>query len=75
LAQGSAFAASCRVLAGLVVPHTELATRVFCDLTPEEADQLCTDSRPAGPAGDLPAFEIWRRNIAGRIMAKGGARP
>jgi hypothetical protein len=75
LAQGSAFAASCRVLAGLVVPHTELATRVFCDLTPEEADQLCTDSRPAGPEGDLPAFEIWRRNIADRIMAKGGARP
>jgi hypothetical protein len=48
---------------------------VFCDLTPEEADQLCTDSRPAGPDGDLPAFEIWRRNIADRIMAKGGARP
>jgi hypothetical protein len=75
LAQGSAFAASARVYAGLTVPHTVLAARVFCDMTPEEADDLCTVSRPAGPEGDKPAFEIWRRRIAEGIVAKGGARP
>lgn len=75
LAQGSAFAASARVFAGLTVPHTVLASRVFCGMTPEEADDLCTVARPDGPEGDLPAFEIWRRRIAEGIATKGGARP
>jgi hypothetical protein len=75
LAQGSAFAASARVTQELVVPHTELATRVFCGLTPQEADQLCTDTRPTGQEGDTPAFEVWRRRIAESIATKGGARP
>lgn len=75
LAQGSAFAASARVFAGLVIPHTVLATRVFCGMTPEEADDLCTVARPAGPENGEPAFEIWRRRIAEGIVAKGGARP
>jgi hypothetical protein len=75
LAQGSAFAASARVTQELVVPHTELATRVFCGLTPQEADQLCADTRPTGQDGDTPAFEVWRQRIAESIATKGGARP
>ncbi|HEX4704780.1 MAG TPA: DUF1702 family protein [Pseudonocardiaceae bacterium] len=75
LAQGSAFAVSARVTADLVVPHTELAARVFCDMTPVQADQLCTDSRPKGPQGDVPAFELWRRRIAESLVSKGSARP
>jgi hypothetical protein len=67
LAQGSAFAASARVVTDLVVPHTVLATRVFCGLTPEAADELCNTTRPDGPEGDVPAFELWRRRIADGI--------
>lgn len=71
LAQGSAFAASARVLADLVIPHTDLATRVFCDMTPREADDLCTRLRPDGPDGDVPAYEVWRRRIANELAARG----
>ncbi|HEX4721535.1 MAG TPA: DUF1702 family protein [Pseudonocardiaceae bacterium] len=72
LAQGSAFAASARVGTGLVIPHTVLATGVFCGMTPEEADELCNATRPDDSAGegDVPAFEIWRRRIAEGIVSK-----
>jgi enediyne biosynthesis protein E3 len=68
VAQGSAFAATARVDAGLAVEHTTLATRVFCDMTPEEAKRLCDDTRPA-PVVEvpehpgIPSFEVWRRRI------------
>ncbi len=65
LAQGSAFAASARVIAGLVTPHTELATRVLCGVTPDQADRICQKSIPTeDPDDGLPAFEVWRRRIA-----------
>src|SRR3984957_2935094 len=70
LAQGSAFAASARVMAGLVVPHTELASQVLCGLTPGQADALCQESKPTRRDGDVPAYETWRRRVAG-----GGAPP
>ena len=70
LAQGSAFAASARVGTDLVIPHTVLATRVFCGMTPEEAHELCNATRPEESEGDVPAFEIWRRRIADGIVAK-----
>ncbi len=41
-----AFAADARLQAGLVVPHTALATRVFCGMTPEEAARLTHETRP-----------------------------
>ncbi|WP_281287443.1 DUF1702 family protein [Amycolatopsis cihanbeyliensis] len=73
LAQGSAFAASARVIAGLVTPHTELATRVLCGVTPEHADQICQESVPAehttGSEGGKPAFEVWRQRIADKLVA------
>jgi hypothetical protein len=37
MAQGSAFAAKARVRAGLVTPHTGVATSVFCGMNPHEA--------------------------------------
>jgi hypothetical protein len=64
LAQGAAFAAGARVLAGLVVPQTELATKVFCGMTPDEAANATLEA-----VGDLPedaavpAFEVWRQRI------------
>jgi len=69
VAQGSAFAATSRVEAGLTIEHTIVATRVFCEMTPEEATRLCGQVRPAPSAEvpehpGVPSFEVWRRRIA-----------
>jgi hypothetical protein len=65
LAQGSAFAAECRIRAGLLVPHNEVATRVLCGGTPEQAARVALDHRPdVGIEGDLPAYEVWRQRVA-----------
>lgn len=72
VAQGSAFAATARLEAGLVTAHTQLATQVFCGMTPEQASQVSTDRRPEGPSvDDLPAFELWRRRIADAFVDLG----
>ncbi|MFC0031638.1 DUF1702 family protein [Micromonospora chaiyaphumensis] len=65
LAQGSAFAAGARVRAGLVVPHNEVATAVFCGTTPAEAAKV-TDAAlaQARPTATRPAYESWRLAIA-----------
>ncbi|MEH1101386.1 DUF1702 family protein [Micromonospora sp. CPCC 205561] len=69
LAQGSAFAAGARVRAGLVVPHNEIATQVFCGVTPAEAAKVTDVTLPAEGDGDVPAFERWRRAIAAEFEA------
>lgn len=76
VAQGSAFAATARVEADLVIDHTVLATRVFCDLTPDEATRLCRETRPPAVAEvpehpGIPAFEVWRRRIASSFTTDG----
>lgn len=72
VAQACAFAAEARVRADLVVPHTQVATRVFCDMTPEQAAQVSADVRPDRPVqGDLPAFEVWRQRIANQFVSLG----
>jgi hypothetical protein len=72
LAQGAAFAAAARLRAGLVVPHNELAARVFCGLSAAEAAQLSERNRPDGPVrGDEPAYEVWRRRIANEFVSIG----
>ncbi|MFI2652159.1 DUF1702 family protein [Micromonospora fulviviridis] len=64
LAQGSAFAAAARVRAGLVVPHVEAATRLFCGLSPVDAAAVTDRARPGlSVPGEPPAYEIWRRQI------------
>ncbi|MDH2428364.1 DUF1702 family protein [Sphaerisporangium sp. TRM90804] len=76
LAQGSVFAAEARVRAGLVVPHTLTATRVFCGVTPEEAAGISAEARPDQPdQGGVPAYELWRQRIADRIVSLGGVSP
>ena len=57
VAQGCAFAAEARVRAGLVTPHTKVATRVLCGMTPEAAATITQRVRPAQaslPQGGLP---------------------
>jgi hypothetical protein len=73
VAQGSAFAAECRVLSDLVTPHTRLAVKVFCDTTPEHAAQVTIDLRADLPAeGGLPAYQVWRQRIANEFVSLGG---
>lgn len=70
--QGSAFAAGARVRAGLVVPHNELATRIFCGMSPSQASKITDDVVPDEPdSGELPVFEIWRQRITNELVATG----
>lgn len=72
VAQGCAFAAEARIRAGLVVPHTHLAARVFCDMTPAQAAELSGKHRPdPHTQADLPGYELWRRRIAGEFASIG----
>jgi hypothetical protein len=65
LAQGSCFAVECRIRAGNLVPHNELAARVLCGLSALETAKVALDRRPEGAvAGDLPAYEVWRQAVA-----------
>lgn len=72
VAQACAFAAKARVLAGLVTPHTHLASSVFCGMPPEEAaavtDRALID---LPPDGDIPSFEVWRLRIAEEFVSVG----
>lgn len=71
--QGAAFAATCRVEADLVTPHTVLATKVLCGTTPAEADEVCRRTRPTDTdrPGEVPAYEIWRQRIAAELTRGG----
>lgn len=74
VAQGCAFAAEARRRAGLEVPHTDVASRVLCELSAREAARLAVETRPA-PAGhddgDVPAYEVWRCRIADQFVSLG----
>ncbi|HEX3733266.1 MAG TPA: DUF1702 family protein [Mycobacteriales bacterium] len=72
VAQGSVFACEARVRAGLVTPHTRLAARVFCGMSPEDAAAVA-DEAIVGlpPDGEVPAFEVFRQRIAAEF---GGGR-
>lgn len=74
LAQGSVFAAECRVSEGLLVPHNEIATQVFCGITPEQAAAVSLAARPSDVRddGEVPAFETWRQAIASEFVSLGG---
>ncbi len=64
MAQGAAFAAEARQRAGDPNPHTELACRVLCRRSAEDAAQLTRLTRRDLPAdAEEPAFEVWRQRI------------
>jgi hypothetical protein len=68
VAQGSAFAATARLEAGLETEHTALATEVLCGTTPELAMLACQESLPDPCVdGQVPAYEVWRGRIADRL--------
>jgi SagB-type dehydrogenase family enzyme len=65
VAQGAAFAAKARLLAGLVQPGTELGVKVHCGMSVEDAAAVTDEARhdlpPEGTG--LPSFEVWRDRI------------
>ena len=72
VAQGSAFAAEARRRAGLQVPESDVATAVFCDLSADEAAEIAVKTRPSQElAGDVPAYELWRRRVADEFVSLG----
>lgn len=75
IAQGSAFAATARVRTGLTTSHTELAARVLCGVTPDDAARICAESLLEIPASDsdkVTAFELWRQRIASSLTSLQG---
>lgn len=65
LAQGSAFAAQARIFAGLDVPHTSMATRVFCGVDSVEAGAATDDALSSiqGECGSYESYELWRTAV------------
>ncbi|MET9413605.1 DUF1702 family protein [Streptomyces klenkii] len=75
LAQGSAFASEARMRAGLHVPHTAVATRVLCEMEAGDAAAVTQELVPRGAVhGPLPAYEVWRRDIAARFTDVAGSQ-
>jgi hypothetical protein len=68
-AQGAAFAAGARVLAGLVTPGTELGVKVHCGMSAAEAAAVTDEARLGLPESDgsVPIFEVWRERIRKRF--------
>ncbi|WP_430788082.1 DUF1702 family protein [Actinoplanes sp. G11-F43] len=69
LAQGAVFAAKARDLSGHQPAHTAVAVGALTGMSPESASALADDvtTTSAEGSGDMPAYELWRRRIAGRF--------
>jgi enediyne biosynthesis protein E3 len=74
VALGAAFAAKARQKAGNLASHTEDACRVLCAMSADEAAVLTDDCLDGlADQGDLPAYEVWRARLRGRLDASCGA--
>ncbi|GAA2520054.1 DUF1702 family protein [Winogradskya humida] len=72
VAQGSAFAAKARVLAGNPTEATAQATGVLCGMTPGEAAAVTDEALQAlQPGGARPTFAQWRDRISHRFAPSG----
>lgn len=70
IAQGAAFAAKARQLAGSSTEATEQACQIFCDLSADEAarwtDEVLVDL-PRSEDPLVPSYESWRRRLEERF--------
>jgi hypothetical protein len=67
LAQGAAFAAKARQLAGNPAEHTDLACRILCRMSANEASNLTDWALIDLPLdGSEPGFEVWRQRVRAR---------
>jgi enediyne biosynthesis protein E3 len=70
VAQGAAFAAKARYLAGVVTTHTEIAVRVLCGMAVAAAAG-CTDAALPADTAAPDAYQTWRRQIRQRFTTIG----
>ncbi|GAA2076727.1 DUF1702 family protein [Actinomadura alba] len=71
LAQGVVFAAKARSYAGFVPVHTEVTATALAGLSTEAAVALADGAAvPAGAAGAVPAYELWRRNVRNHFASE-----
>jgi enediyne biosynthesis protein E3 len=70
VAQGAAFAAQARYLAGLVTAHTEIAVRVLCGTAVTAAAECTQAALPANMAA-ADAYQTWRRKVRQRLTTMG----
>jgi enediyne biosynthesis protein E3 len=69
LAQGAAFAAKARQLAGNPVPHTEMACSVVCRIPAEQAAALCDTAFARISPLHSCAYQHWRHLLQQSFMS------
>jgi hypothetical protein len=70
VAQGAAFAAKARCLAGLVTSHTVAAVRVLCGMEVAQAAR-CTDEALPADVAAADAYQTWRLQIRQGFTSSG----
>jgi hypothetical protein len=75
LAQGAAFAAKARQLAGNETPATDMACAVLCGASAAEAAVVTDEASAEGLSASAaePAYEVWRRRTQQRFATRGEA--
>jgi len=63
LGQGAAFAAECRARAKNPAAHTDMACRVFCELSAEDAAATARQASSGLSPDDLELYETWRSRL------------
>lgn len=74
LAQGAVFAVKARSYAGYLPEHTEAAAVALTGLAADAAVALADDAAVPADAGagkDVPAYELWRRNVQAHFSVAG----
>lgn len=69
VAQGAAFAAKARQLAGNPASHTELACKVLCGISTEEASALCDSTFEQATQLRPNPYQKWRELLQNRLQA------
>jgi len=68
-AQGAAFGAKARLLAGLETPHTEAGAQAWCGMSAQDAAAVTEQAVEVlfDTGGQEPGYERWRRRIRQRF--------
>lgn len=75
LAQGAAFAAGARQLAGNPTGHTELACTTLCGMSAERAATLCDQAREEAGDLDSDSYQRWRELLQEHFSAASRSNP
>jgi len=74
LAQGAAFAATARTVAGNMTEHAQVAARAITGRDAGELRRLAMQAQPAAPHDPTGgSYESWRTRLAGELAKRGAA--